>query len=308
MKVVAFGGGTGLSALVRGLVRVPAVELTAVVAVCDDGGSTGRLRDELRLPAVGDCRACLSAAAGAGWGDLLEHRFTRGTLEGHALGNLLLAAALEQEGALSRALARLSRLAGARARVLPATDADAELVATLADGRVVRGQRELSRVTGPVERLRLSPERCDPAPGVLEAIEQAELVVLGPGSLFSSVVASALAVGVAQALARSPAPKLLVQNLTTQRGETDELSVAEHLRAVRAHLGRASVDVLLAHQWNGVPPPMGLVVDPKTLEGVQVRVARLAADAGRGRVHEPALLAQEILNIAAARAPATVRG
>lgn len=297
MRVVAFGGGTGLSTLVRGVVRVPSVELTVVVAVCDDGGSTGRLRDELRGPAVGDCRACLSAAAGAGWGELLEHRFTRGTLEGHALGNLLLVASLEKERTLSRALARLSRLAGARARVLPATDADAVLVATLADGRVVRGQRELSRVTGPVERLRLSPERCEPAPGVLEAIHQADLIVLGPGSLFSSVVASALPAGVASALARAKAPRLLVQNLTTQRGETDELSVVEHLRAVRAHLGHAAVNVLVAHQWNGVPPPSGLVVDPKTLEGVQVRVSRLSTDAGRGLTHDPALLARAVLDV-----------
>lgn len=300
LRVTAFGGGTGLSILLRGLAGLGShVEITAVVAVSDDGGSTGRLRRSLGLPAVGDARACLSALCDprGGWPGLLEHRFRRDPgLENHALGNLVLAAACERERLFSRALALAGTLLGARGRVLPATDARPVLVARLADGRVLEGQCILSGVVGPIERLRLSPDLVPPAPGVLEAVETADLIVLGPGSLFSSVIAAALPAGVARALSRAVAPRLLVQNLTTQRGETDEMGVLDHLRAVREHLGPDSVSAVLLHAWNGPPPPQGIVSDDRELSdaGVRAITARLSSANGRGRLHDPRRLARAV--------------
>lgn len=302
LRIVAFGGGTGLSILLRGLARLPMVETTAVVAVSDDGGSSGRLREEGDLPAVGDARACLAALAPHDdWARLLEHRFTGApSLQGHAAGNLLLAAAHERAGTLSASLRLMGRLLRVRGRVLPSTDARPVLVARLADGREIRGEAVLGSVVGPVERLQLLPELVAPGPGVLPAIERADLIVLGPGSLFSSVIASALPAGVARALCRSGVPRLFVQNLTTQRGETDEMGVADHIRAVQEHLGPEAITAALVHVWNGSPPPEGLISDGRALAALGVReiTARVATDQGRGRLHDSRLLAQAVYRYA----------
>jgi uncharacterized cofD-like protein len=311
LRIVAFGGGSGLSLLLRGLVMFgPRVQVTAVVAATDDGGSSGRLRRQLRLPAVGDARACLSAVAGSDdWSNLLEHRFSGSRdLGGHAVGNLLLAAAHEREGSFSRSLAAVSRLIGARCRVLPATNVRANVVTRMTDGRVIEGESVLAKVVGPVERVWLTPELVSPAPGVLDAIADAQLIVLGPGSLFTSVIASALPAGVPRAIEHSHALKVLVQNLTTQRGETDEMGLGDHVRAVQAHLGRRSIDVVLVHRWNGPPPSQGLQLDAHDLRGLCVRCiqASLAADHGRGRLHDSGRLARSVLRltrIAGARTP-----
>lgn len=313
LRVVAFGGGSGLSLLLRGLVMFGArLQTTAVVATTDDGGSSGRLRRQLHLPAVGDARACLSAVAGSDdWSRLLEHRF-RGSrdLGGHAVGNLLLAAAHEREGSFSGSVAAVSRLIGARCRILPATNARASVVTRMVDGRVIRGESVLAKVVGPVEHVWLTPELVPPAPGVLEAIEEADMVVLGPGSLFTSVIAAALPVGVSQAIERSPALKVLVQNLTTQRGESDEMGLADHVRAVQAHLGARCIDVVLVHRWNGPPPRQGVQLDAAAVSGLGVRcvVANLAVDHGRGRLHDSRRLAVTLLGLLrAAVAPAPNR-
>lgn len=306
LRVVAFGGGTGLSTLLRGLARQGArVAVTAVVAVTDDGGSTGRLRRALGVPALGDARRCvLALAARRDWAALLEHRYGgRSTLGGHALGNLVLAALLEREGSLSRALMRLERLVGARGRVLPATNASPRLVVRLADGRLLRGESLVSRYVGPVERVRFEPRWVVPAPEVIDAVYAADLLVLGPGSLFTSVLASTLAAGVAQAIRRSPARRVLVQNLTTQRGETDDMGVADHARAVLAHLGDGTLDEVLVHAWNGQPPPNAVVPDRHGLARLGIRevLARVSSERGRGRLHSPDLLVRALLRLASDR-------
>jgi uncharacterized cofD-like protein len=299
LRIVAFGGGTGLSSLLRGLAALGSqVETTAIVAVSDDGGSTGRLRAEYGIPAVGDARACISATARhEEWAQLLEYRFRRpGLLHGHALGNLLLAALHEREGRLSRAITYVADMVGSTARVLPATDAAPRLIAQLADGRIIDGESVLGSVVGPVESIRLWPDVVAPAPGVIEAIDAAELLVFGPGSLFTSVIAAAMASGVSRAIARSSARKILVQNLTTQRGETDEMGVLDHVDAVRRHLGPQSLDAVLVHTWNGSPPSQGLVSDRRALNELGVREipARLATEGGRGRLHDPLRLARAL--------------
>lgn len=302
IRIVALGGGTGLSLLLRGLARLgPAVDITAVVAVSDDGGSSGRLRREMPLPAVGDARACLSALSCNTWSELLEHRFHRGeALRGHAAGNLLIAAACERLGSLEAALASVGRLVGLRGRVLPSSDAMPTLVAHLSDGTVVRGQSVLSGLDGPVERVELHPPLVPPADGVVDAVTEADLVVLGPGSLFSSVIASALPAGIARALCDTAAPRIFVQNLTAQRGETDGMDVVEHVCAVREHLGLRAIDTVLTHRWKGPPPPQGLVADSRAIRelGLEHVTARLATDEGRGRLHDPRRLARAIWRIA----------
>lgn len=304
LRVVAFGGGTGLSTLLHGLALLGArVDPVAVVAVSDDGGSSGRLRRSRGGPALGDVRNCLGALArDRHWRALLEHRFGGDDgLTGHPVGNLLLAAALERDGSLAGALQSLSPLLRLRGRVLPATDAAVQLRARLADGRLLDGESSLASVTGPVERIQLRPEVVPPAPGVLDAIAAAELIVLGPGSLFTSVIASLLPAGIAQAVARSPALKVLVQNLTTERGQTDEMGSADHVRAVREHVGSGSVDAVLVHEWNGSPPPGAVVPELRGLAALGVRevVARVATDRGRGRRHDPLRLAQALVRCAA---------
>lgn len=300
VRIVAIGGGTGLSNLLRGLAAFGSeVEATAIVAVSDDGGSSGRLRKVLGVPALGDARACLAALSSReDWARMLEYRFRRGALlRGHALGNLLLAAAHKESGSLSGALEQVARLVGARGRVLPATNAAPTLVATLADGREVEGESVLSSVVGPILKLRLLPDVVPPAPGVLEAIAAADLIALGPGSLFTSIIAAALAGGIPRALGETRVPKVLVQNLTTQRGETDDLGVVEHARAVLAHLGPRSLDAVLVHEWNGLPPPEGIIPDTAGLAslGLEEIRDRLATERGRGRLHDPHRVAAALL-------------
>ncbi len=303
LNVVAFGGGTGLSTLLRGLASIaPRVSVTAVVAVSDDGGSSGRLRQALDVPAVGDLRACLAAvSAQSEWAQMLEYRFQReGTLRGHALGNLLLAALHEREGNLSRAVAVVERLVGARARILPATNARPVLVTRMADGRLIHGESASAATRGPIDRVSLAPEVVLPAPGVIEAVQAADMIVFGPGSLFTSVIASALAAGVPAAIGRSRATKVLVQNLTSQRGETDTMSIVDHATAVRRHLGSASLDVVLTHRWRGVPPLQGLVPVRRSLEaaGLLEIQAGLTRD---GATHDPRRLALALCAIASER-------
>jgi uncharacterized cofD-like protein len=304
VRITAIGGGTGLAHVLRGLAEHPAKpETTAIVAVSDDGGSSGRLRAALGVPAVGDVRACLSALARRReWARMLEYRFrTAPALEGHALGNLLLAAAYEAEGSMAAAVRRVSELVDVRGRVLPATNVPVTLVATLSTGRELRGESILASTHGSVARLRLWPELVPPAPGVLDAIAGADLVVLGPGSLFTSVIAAALPNGIAKAIEVARAPKVLVQNLTQERGETEGFDVPAHVAAVRAHLGERSVDVVLANAWSEIVPEQGLVTDPEALVAIGVRpVLVRVAD---GRLHVSERVAHELVKLAREERP-----
>ncbi len=254
LRVVALGGGTGLPVVLRGLARhvrprkgPPGVELTAVVAMSDDGGSSGRLRRTRGLLPPGDLRKCLVALAGSRGPltEVLQHRFGgRGSLAGHALGNLLLAALAEMHGDFLEAIRSAARLLDARGTVLPSTLDSVQLVAELEDGRRLVGEHQLTRVGARVRRVFLHPSRPAPAEGVLEAIASANLVTLGPGSLYSSVLPNLLVDGVAEALGASRARRVLVANLMTEPGETGGMSAVDHVRAVLEHAGPV-VDVAL---------------------------------------------------------------
>jgi len=223
------------------------VDVTAVVAMSDDGGSSGRLRRTRGLLPPGDVRNCLVALAAAGGplAGVLQHRFGgKGSLAGHALGNLVLAALTEMHGDFLQAIRSASRLLDARGTVLPCTIDPVQLVAELEDGRRVVGERHLARAQGRIRRVLLHPARPSAAEGVLEAIASADLVTLGPGSLYSSVLPNLLVDGVADALQATRGRRVLVANLMTEPGETAGMGAVDHVRAVLEHAGPV-VDVVL---------------------------------------------------------------
>ncbi len=253
MKVVAIGGGTGLSTLLRGLKHHfpeparPALfsptisRLTAIVTVTDEGGSSGRLRRDFRVLPPGDIRNCLVALAEDE--QLLTHlfnyRFASGQgLRGHSFGNLFLTALTH----LTRDFAKAVRVSGEvlaiRGEIFPSTLSDIRLKAEGKDGRALVGERQITKTRVPIRRLRLVPSRCQALPEALEALRQADLITLGPGSLYTSLIPNLLVQGIADAIARSRALKVFVCNMMTQPGESRGYTAADHLRAVHAHAGR----------------------------------------------------------------------
>jgi uncharacterized cofD-like protein len=265
LRIVGLGGGKGLATLLGGLRRVAgrarrahgaALEITGIVSVADDGGSSGRLRHELGIPAVGDLRNCLVALSrgDALWRDLFQHRFTDGDhLGGHALGNLVMAALTQRAGGLTAAIEQLSRPLRLRGRLLPVTEQWVQLEASRVDGRRVRGESSIPVEREPIADVWLVPRRVPPAPGVVDAIAAADAVVLGPGSLFTSVVPNLLVDGVAEAVRGSRALRIFVCNLMTQPGETDDFEPADHLRRLERYLGPGAIDVCLLNRR--LPPP-----------------------------------------------------
>jgi uncharacterized cofD-like protein len=261
LRVAAVGGGTGLPVVLQGLKhallprhwrRVPAAErtrLSGIVTVADDGGSSGRLRHAHRVLAPGDVRNCLVALAdGDAWlAELFQYRFPRGReLGGHSLGNLILTALAQADGGFHGAVQRAAELLAARGQVLPSTLDDARLVADLSDGTCVIGESCIAGSRVPIRRLRFDPPEPTALPQACEALRDADLVVLGPGSLYTSLLPNLLVRGVAQALRESRARTVLVMNLMTERGETAGYSAADHVEALRRHVpGLALHDVLL---------------------------------------------------------------
>ena len=253
-RLVCIGGGTGLPVVLKGLARKtvpgpgnPGVELTAVVAMSDDGGSSGRLRRLRGLLPPGDVRNCLVALAGQRTvlRRLFQYRFdgARG-IGGHAVGNLLLAALTELRGDFMEAVEVSERLLQARGRVLPCTLAPTHLVAELDDSTRIVGERNIARARRRVRRVWLAPRLPPPSAGVVEALHRADLITIGPGSLYSSLLPNLLVDGVAQALRETRALKVLIANLMTQPGETDGMDCVDHVRAVTEHVGPV-VDVVL---------------------------------------------------------------
>jgi uncharacterized cofD-like protein len=318
LRVVAAGGGTGLPRVLAGLAPgiepddERRVEVTAVVTTADDGGSSGALRRAYGVPAAGDVRNCLVAlSAGANpLAAVFQHRFEGADgLAGHTVGNLVLTALAQRLGDFGQAVAAAGALLGARGRVVPASDRPVHLVARLEDGRIVRGETSIARARGRVEEVRLARPAHAPREAI-EAVLSADVVVLGPGSLYSSVLASLVARGMPEALRATAATRVLVVNLLTQPGETDGCSAADHLRAVQRHLGDV-VDVALVHR-GPLPPALAaahaaegsepVVVDRAELEAagaVPVLLDLLApGDVAR---HDPHKLARALLGIARAR-------
>jgi uncharacterized cofD-like protein len=232
-KIVVLGGGTGLSTLLRGLKKV-STNLTAVVTVFDDGGSSGRLRREQGILPPGDIRNCLVALAEAEplLTKLFTHRFKGGELDGHSFGNLFIASMCQVTGDLESAVKECSKVLAIRGRVLPTTLNDVTLCAEMSDGTVVEGESAITRAGGTIRRVYLKPERVPPLQDVPDAIAEADLIVLGPGSLYTSVLPNLLVEGVVDALRRSRALKVYVCNVMTQHGETRGFRASDHARVL----------------------------------------------------------------------------
>lgn len=278
--VVAIGGGHGLASSLRASLAF-ADELTGVVSVADDGGSSGRLRRELGLPAPGDLRRCLSALASEDslLAQSLEHRFDRGALEGHAVGNLLIAGLASAGGDFAAAVQEVARLVGAVGTMLPATVAPVTLVADSDNGELV-GQVTIERATG-ITNLRFEQEQPEAPAEAVEAILSADLVVIGPGSLFTSVLAAAVVPQIKQAISETKAHRVFVANVANDRAEARGFDLPEHVEAIRDH--GIAIDAVVApintHRVDEVE---------SLLPNLSVRVARVAAD--DGWQHDPVKL------------------
>ena len=283
-RIVAIGGGTGLSTLLRGL-KEHTSNLTAIVTVADDGGSSGVLRSELGIPPVGDIRNCIVALADAEplMSEVLQYRFpdTRGGqpsgLAGHALGNLLIAAMTAVEGDdFEDGIRLMNRILAVRGQVVPVSPTPLTLHARLVDGTVVDGQSEIMRTSG-IERVWITPDDVRASDDALAAIAEAELIVLGPGSLYTSLLPSLLIPTIRDAIERTTAPRIYVCNVATQEGETTGFDLAAHVEALAANASATLVDIVLA---NNHVVAMGAETD----------AARVAAPARTGRSPGPVTL------------------
>ncbi len=265
LRVVAIGGGTGLSTLLKGLKRYvlsptaqwaptdPTMirDLCAVVTVSDDGGSSGRLRKELNMLPPGDIRNCIVALSEdeALLSKLFRHRFEKGSgLEGHSFGNLFLAALTSLTSDFSEAVRLSSEILVTRGHIYPATTSNIELEALMEDGTRVRGETKITASKGRIRELFLVPPDVGPMPQTLEAIANADVITIGPGSLFTSLIPNLLVRGIAQAIVESPATKLYICNLMTQANESLGLTAADHIRALNRHAHKQIFDFALINQ------------------------------------------------------------
>ena len=254
-RAVALGGGSGLPAVLRGLrsfvARGEMADLTGVVAMSDDGGSSGRLRRGRGLPPPGDVRNCLVALSEdehllAG---LFKHRYHgEGELAGHNLGNLILAALAEQTGSFLKAVEVTGKVLRTAGRILPVTTEDVSLTADLEDGSRLMGESLIGPCLKRIRKVSLLPASAKPTPGVIDAILAADLVVIGPGSLFTSVIPTLVLEGVGRALCETRAVRVFVANLVSERGESSGLDLKDHLRILEAHAGGRVVDAIVVHE------------------------------------------------------------
>lgn len=310
-RVVAIGGGTGLSTLLRGL-KEHTSNLTAVVTVADDGGSSGKLREQLGVPAVGDIRNCIVALADAEplMGRLLQYRFAGEevpeSLAGHAVGNLLIAALTAVEGGdFEEGVRQMNRVLAVRGQVLPVSPTPVTLHARCRDGRIVDGQSLITRTEG-IERVWTTPTEVRASDDALRAIGEADLIVLGPGSLYTSILPSLLMPEIRGAVLASAALRVYVCNVATQRGETAGLDLADHIDALLSHTQLGIVDIVLANNrleatvpesWGG--RPVALRWPPA--EGLGPGVPRLVlddvVDPDHAHHHDPGLLAASLMRL-----------
>ena len=246
-KIVALGGGTGLSNLLRGL-KDDSAKITAIVTVADDGGSSGRLRREIGVPPPGDIRNCLAALADEEklLTELFQYRFRAGDgLVGHSFGNLFLTAMSDIAGDFEQAIAASSKVLAVRGEVLPATLSDVSLWAELADGRRIEGETSITKANGKILKIGCTPANPPALPRAVEALREADFIIIGPGSLYTSVIPNLLVREIADAIAISQVPRIYVCNIMTQPGETDGYSVADHIRAIDRACGRPLFDAVV---------------------------------------------------------------
>jgi uncharacterized cofD-like protein len=309
-KIAVIGGGTGLSTLLRGI-KEHTSNITAVVTVADDGGSSGRLREELGIPAVGDIRNCIVALADSEplMGELLQYRFPgegEGSLGGHTIGNLLLAAMASVQGDdFEEGVRQMNRVLAVRGQVVPATGTAVTLHARLLDGSEITGQSVIARSTR-IDRVWLTPDNVAAGDDARRAIEEADLVVIGPGSLYTSIMPSLLLPELLAAVRASAALKLFVCNVATQQGETQGYDLADHVAALERHTGAGWMDVVLANNRFDARRPGDYFAEPVKLRWPPVAISaapmpRLVLDdvvaPNNAHHHDPARLAAAVMHV-----------
>jgi len=309
IKIVAIGGGTGLSSLLRGL-KIHTSNITAVVTVADDGGSSGRLRKEMGVLPPGDIRNCLVALADEEnlMSSLFQYRFTEGeSLEGHSFGNLLLAAMTEITGDFDNAIKQSSKILAIKGRVLPATLSSVTLCAVMKDGQTVNGESNISRDEREIEKVFAKPDNIKPPNEVLEAITGANLIILGPGSLYTSIIPNLLVNGIVKAINKSRAITLYVCNVMTQPGETDGYTASDHIQALKKHAPGIRIDyclvndtvpshtILKKYKLEGADPVKTDVIKIEEM-GVKPITAALLDEINLVR-HDPEKLANRIMKL-----------
>ena len=313
-RVVALGGGTGLSTLLRGMKKYTG-NLTAIVTVADDGGSSGRLRQEYRILPPGDFRQCITALADVEplMTTLFQHRFKEGSLNGHSFGNLFIMAMAEITGDFEHAIRESGRVLAVRGQIVPSTLRDVTLMAEMADGQTRVGESSIPHANGEgdgngavataIKRVFLEPEPTI-NPEAEEAILNAEIITVGPGSLYTSILPNLVVDGMAEALKASPAIKVFICNVATQPGETDAFRVSDHLKAIEGHLGTNIFDFVVVNSNNNFPlPPSAqtagirrVVYDPPTVS--QRSIHAVLVDVVNPRIsthHDPDKLARAIM-------------
>ncbi len=299
-RIVAIGGGTGLSSLLRGL-KTYTSNLSAIVTVADDGGSSGRLRDEYRILPPGDFRQCLVALADAEplMKQLFDHRFKEGSLDGHSFGNLFIMAMADVTGNFEHALRESGKVLAVKGTILPSTLQDVTLVASM-NGRSVEGESKIPKQNEPISQVFLKPDGAQANPEAVQAILNAELVVIGPGSLYTSILPNLLVEGMVEAIKASPALKVLVCNLASQKGETDGYNVDDYLRVIREHVGSNLFDFVLVNSNHSHMPTGGQaqVIFKSEDASTHPEVRFIAADVVNVRLpshHDPDKLARTIM-------------
>lgn len=248
IKVVTIGGGTGLSVLLRGLKKYP-LEITAVVTVADDGGSSGKIRSDMNIPSPGDIRNVIAALSDVEpyLEKMFQYRFDSGEVKGHPVGNLMIAAMTDIHGDFSTAVKVMSRILNVRGTVLPTTNDIATLNAVLSDGEIIRGESSITKAGGVIDHVYITPSRVKPNEDVLKAIEEADYIIMGPGSLYTSIIPNLVISKVSEKIKESNAKKIYVCNVMTQHGETDNYTVSDHIVAINKHVEENIFDLVIAN-------------------------------------------------------------
>ena len=304
--VTVIGGGHGLSVLLRGI-KTSTNNVSAVVTVADDGGSSGRLREELGIIPPGDLRNCLVALADTEplMEKLFQYRFEGNTaLAGHSFGNLFIAAMNEVTGDMETALKESSKVLAVKGRVIPASKEHVRLDAVMTDGTVVEGESQIPEAHKKIRRVQLFPKKVQAVPAAIEAIESADAIILGPGSLYTSIMPNLLVDGVAHALKNSKAIKIYICNVLTQPGETDNYTAAQHAKAILDHTGKGAIDYVLVNStpipetmWRGTgATPVKIDEEKVNALGMGLIKADLMSESEIGR-HDPNKLCAAVMKI-----------
>lgn len=280
-KIVIVGGGTGLSTLLRGLKKFN-VDLTAIVTVADDGGSSGRLRDDYKIPPPGDVRNVIAALSEVEplVEEMFQYRFKgkdKEHLDGHSLGNLMLTALTEITGDFSHAIREMSRVLNVHGRVLPAANQRLTLFAELEDGLIVEGESKIPTYEKKIKRVFCKPDHVHALPEAIHAIEQADLIVIGPGSLYTSIIPNLLVEDIRDAIVQAKGKKVYICNLMTQNGETSHYTASDHVQAIYDHANASFLHAILINNDAEVPVDVQRAYEEEDAEPVKFDVGQLEA-------------------------------